>query len=149
MNQHVKVALLRDGAVMPTHGSDAAAGFDLHACTYKRVVVEPGDTAMIPTGLAMEIPPGWCGLILPRSSWAKMGVNTLLPPIDSDYRGEVQILLSNSMDFDLCLHPGDRCAQIVFVPHLTAMRRVEVAELSQTQRGAGGFGSTGGLPKWR
>lgn len=142
----VKIALVHPDAKMPTRGSEDAAGFDLYARIERKRFVEPGETVKVPTGLCMEIPRGWMGLILPRSGWAVEGVDTRHPPIDADYRGEVHILLSNS-GWDKVIHPGERCAQIVFVPHLAFVRKVELAELSETRRGTGGFGSTGGAPQ--
>ena len=141
----IRVKKLREGAVIPTYGSQAAAGADLYACIEASVEINPGQTVMIPTGLAMEIPFGHAGLIFARSS---MGAKRGLAPankvgvIDADYRGEFMVALHNHGTQAQMVEPGERVAQLVIVPVVTP-GFAEVEELSDTARGAGGFGSTG------
>lgn len=141
----IRVKILREGAVLPTYGSAGAAGADLYACLTEPVTIEPGRTAFVPTGLAMEIPSGCAGLIYARSGMAckqdlapanKVGV------IDSDYRGEFLIALHNHGGETRTVHHGDRVAQLVVTPILRPCY-VEGESLDETLRGAGGFGSTG------
>ena len=144
-NIQVKVKKLKEGAVMPTRGTEYAAGSDLYACIDSPVVIAPHETVMIGTGLAMEIPAGYAGLIYARSGLAskkglapanKVGV------IDADYRGEVMVALHNHSNASVTIDPQERIAQLVITPYLTAHFE-ETSELSETVRGAGGFGSTG------
>ncbi len=141
----LKVKKLAEGAVLPTYGSDLAAGADLHACTGHDVGIPAGETRMIRTGIAVEIPEGYVGLVFARSGIAsrrgiapanKVGV------IDADYRGEVMVALHNHSQFDAVIEDGERIAQLVIVPYLT-VDYTWSEELSDTERGAGGFGSTG------
>ena len=141
----IPVKKLKSNAILPTYGSPEAAGADLYACLDAPVVIGPGKTAFIPTGLAMEIPRGYAGLAYARSGLAckqdlapanKVGV------IDSDYRGEFMIALHNHGPQSRTVSHGDRIAQLVITPVYTP-GFMEVSELSDTQRGAGGFGSTG------
>jgi len=141
----IPVKKLKSNAILPTYGSPEAAGADLYACLDAPVVIGPGETAFIPTGLAMEIPRGYAGLAYARSGLAckqdlapanKVGV------IDSDYRGEFMITLHNHGSQSRTVSHGDRIAQLVITPIYTP-GFMEVSELSDTQRGAGGFGSTG------
>ena len=143
--QDLKVKLLRKGAKMPTYGTEFAAGADLYACLEEAVTVKPHETKLIPIGIAMEIPEGLVGLIYARSGLAskrglapanKVGV------IDSDYRGEIMVALHNHGTAPQTVGMGERIAQIVFAPYYAAEFTV-VDELSDTVRGAGGFGSTG------
>jgi len=139
------VKKLRPNAVVPTYGSAGAAGADLYACLEDSVEIRPGTTVMIPTGLAMEIPAGYVGLIYARSS---MGVKRGLAPankvgvIDSDYRGEFMVALHNHGTQPQTVTHGERIAQLLITPVYTP-GFAEVEELSDTQRGSGGFGSTG------
>lgn len=143
--ENIKVKKLRDNATLPTYGSEYAAGADLHACIDSTQGLKPGETVKIPTGIAMEIPEGYVGLIYARSGLAsdrglapanKVGV------VDSDYRGEIQVALHNHSDSYKEIEPNERIAQIVIAPYVAA--NFEVAEeLSDTTRGEGGFGSTG------
>lgn len=141
----IAVKKLREQAILPTYGSAEAAGADLYACLEKDVVIEPGKTVLIPTGLAMEIPKGHAGLIFARSS---LGAKRGLAPankvgvIDSDYRGEFMVALHNHGQETQTVCHGERVAQLVIVPVLTP-GFTEVEELTDTQRAAGGFGSTG------
>ncbi len=141
----LKVKKLNLAAVLPKYGSAFAAGADLYACLPSPVLIAPHATALIPTGLAMEIPQGAVGLVYARSGLAlkrdlapanKVGV------IDSDYRGEVMVALHNHGETPQQIEHGERIAQLVLTPYFTA--DIEEADaLSETERGAGGFGSTG------
>lgn len=141
----VEIKKLKDGARIPTYGSKYAAGADLYACLESDVTVAPHATVMIPTGLAMELPVGYAGLIYARSGLAskkglapanKVGV------VDSDYRGEVMVALHNHSEQAQTVSDGERIAQMVITPYLAA-DFVVAEELSSTVRGEGGFGSTG------
>ena len=141
----IRVKKLHENAILPTYGSEEAAGADLYACLEESVTVEPGATAWIPTGLAMEIPKGCAGLIYARSGLAckkglapanKVGV------IDSDYRGPVTVVLFNHGNEPQTVSHGERIAQMVITPVLTPAYEV-IDDLSDTGRGQGGFGSTG------
>ena len=141
----VSVKKLRSHAVLPTYGSAQAAGADLRACLDQDVTIAPGETVFLPTGLAMEIPLGYAGLVHARSGLAskrglapanKVGV------IDSDYRGEITVALHNHGSQPQTVSHGDRIAQLLIVPVL-APPFEEAEALSDTDRGTGGFGSTG------
>ncbi len=141
----IAVKKLRQAAVLPTYGSEQAAGADLYACIDQPVQIRPGETAFIPTGLAMEVPEGCAGLVYARSGLAckkglapanKVGV------IDSDYRGEVTVALHNHGSQAQTIVSGDRIAQLLITPVYTP-GFTEVSELTDTDRGSGGFGSTG------
>ena len=141
----VKIKKINDGATVPTYGSKYSAGADLYACLESDVTVAPHETVMIPTGLAMELPVGYAGLIYARSGLAskkglapanKVGV------VDSDYRGEVKVALHNHSEQAQTVSNGERIAQMVITPYLAA-NFVVAEELSSTVRGEGGFGSTG------
>lgn len=132
-------------AVVPTRSTAGAAGYDMCACLEVPVTVYPGETVMIPTGIAMEIPLGVAGLIFPRSGMAsKRGLAPAnkVAVIDPDYRGEIFIALLNHGKVHQVVQPGDRIAQMLFVPYF-APELEEVDTLTETQRGTGGFGSTG------
>lgn len=142
---NIKVKKLNPAATLPTYGSEYAAGADLYACIDAPVTINPHETKMIQTGLAMEIPAGYAGLIYPRSGMAskrglapanKVGV------VDPDYRGEFMVALHNHSEVSQTVEPNERIAQLVITPFLTASFE-ECAELSDTVRGEGGFGSTG------
>ena len=141
----IRVKKLRENAILPTYGSEWAAGADLYACLDEEVVIPAGETRFIPTGLSMEVPAGCAGLIYARSS---MGTKRGLAPankvgvIDSDYRGEVKVVLYNHSKEDQTIVPGDRIAQLLITPVLQPVYE-EAEELSDTSRGQGGFGSTG------
>ncbi len=141
----VAVKKLKENAILPTYGSACAAGADLYACLDGDLTVAPGTTAFVPTGLAMELPTGYVGLIYARSGLAckrdlapanKVGV------IDSDYRGEFIVALHNHGQHPQTISHGERVAQLVITPVLN-VAFTEADELSDTQRAAGGFGSTG------
>ena len=132
-------------AVVPARSTPGAAGYDMCACLEVPVTIYPGETVMIPTGISMEIPLGVAGLIFPRSGMAsKRGLAPAnkVAVIDPDYRGEIFIALLNHGKVHQVVQPGDRIAQMLFVPYF-APELEEVEALSDTQRGAGGFGSTG------
>ena len=141
----VRIKKLKDNAVIPSYGSECAAGADLYACINDPVTIEPGQTILVPTGLAMELPDGYAGLIYARSGLAtkkglapanKVGV------IDSDYRGEVMVALHNHSNENASIEPQERIAQLVITPYITGAFQI-ADELDDTVRGAGGFGSTG------
>lgn len=146
MIPEMKICKLDPAAILPTYATAGSAGADLYALPVgDPVVVGPGETAFLRTGLAAAIPAGYVGLIFARSGLAckrglapanKVGV------IDSDYRGEWMIALHNHGDSPQIVNPGDRIAQFVLVPVLTPLM-VEVDSLDETARGVGGFGSTG------
>ena len=141
----IKVKLLRPGAKLPTYGTEFSAGADLYACLEEDVVIAPGETKKIPTGIAMELPVGFAGLIYARSS---MGTKKGLAPankvgvVDSDYRGEFLVFLHNHGPEPQTICGGDRIAQLLVTPVFTP-GFIESEELSDTLRGDGGFGSTG------
>ncbi len=141
----IRVKKLHPKAVLPTYGSKAAAGADLYACLEEAVTIGPGEIFWVPTGIALEVPAGCAGLVYARSS---MGAKRGLAPankvgvVDSDYRGEIRVVLLNHSKEPQTLLPGERVAQFVITPVLQPQYE-EVTELSDTDRGAGGFGSTG------
>jgi dUTP pyrophosphatase len=144
----IRYKVLKHGAQPPAYMTAWAAGMDLFACLptgLKLMLVRPGDRVHVPTGVALEIPPGYEGQIRPRSGWAaKHGVTVLNAPgtVDADYRGEIGVVLINHGDRTLEIQSGERIAQLVIAP----VERVQLEcaeELSDTTRGTGGFGSTG------
>lgn len=141
----INIKKLNEKAIIPTYGSEYAAGADLYACMEDTVTIAPGETAFIHTGIAMEIPTGFAGLVYARSGLAskkglapanKVGV------IDADYRGEIMVALHNHSLTPATIESGERIAQLVITPYITGVFH-PVEELSDTVRGAGGFGSTG------
>ena len=141
----VRVKILKEGAKLPTYGSAQAAGADLYARLEEPVTIGSGETAFIPTGIALEVPVGCAGLIYARSGLAckrglapanKVGV------VDSDYRGEIIVALHNHGKAPQTVENGERVAQFVITPVLTPAYEM-VEELSDTARNQGGFGSTG------
>ena len=141
----VRVKRLTQGAKLPTYGSAEAAGADLYACLEEAVTIHPGETAFIPTGIALEVPKGCAGLVYARSGMAakrglapanKVGV------IDSDYRGEIKVVLLNHGPVPQVVENGERIAQFLITPVLQPAY-VEAEDLSDTERNIGGFGSTG------
>lgn len=141
----VKFVKLDQRATVPTYGTEFSAGADLYNLQGEDVVIPPHATVMIHTGLAVELPEGYCGLIFARSGLAskrglapanKVGV------VDSDYRGEWMVALHNHSDKEATVEGGERIAQAVIVPYVRADFE-EADSLSDTDRGAGGFGSTG------
>jgi dUTP pyrophosphatase len=141
----MKILRLREGAVIPQYQTVGAAGFDLCAAIDEPVTMRPGDIRPFPTGIGVEIPEGYELQIRPRSGLAYKSRVTMLNgvgTIDSDFRGEMHVLLMNYGDKDFVVEPGMRIAQGV-VARYERIEWVEVDELSETERGAGGFGSTG------
>ena len=141
----VAVKKLDERAVLPTYGSDYAAGADLYALCDEEITFAPHETKLIKTGLAMEIPEGYAGLIYARSGLASK--RSLAPAnkvgvVDADYRGEVMVALHNHSDKPQTIAPMERIAQLVIAPFLKA-EFTQTEELSSTVRGVGGFGSTG------
>ena len=141
----VKIKKLRDNAIVPTYGTEFAAGADLYAAIDEAVTIEPGETKLIPTGFAFEIPAGYAGFVYARSGLAckrglapanKVGV------VDADYRGEVMVALHNHSAIEQSISAGERIAQLVVAPFLKVDFE-EAETLSDTVRGEGGFGSTG------
>ncbi|NMM44877.1 dUTP diphosphatase [Rhodospirillaceae bacterium KN72] len=134
-----------EGLSLPTYGSEQAAGCDLLAAVTEDVVLAPGGRAIVPTGLKIALPPGYEAQVRPRSGLAaKNGVTVLNSPgtVDSDYRGEVGVILINHGDRDFTVERGMRIAQMVVAPVLHVAWH-ETADLDDTARGEGGFGSTG------
>ena len=141
----MQIKKLSQGAKLPTYGTDLSAGADLSACLEEAVTIMPGQTVLLSLGFAAAVPQGYAGLVFARSGLAskrglapanKVGV------IDSDYRGEICVGLYNSSDVPFTVHRGDRIAQLMFAPVYTAAF-TEVDSLDETERGEGGFGSTG------
>ncbi len=141
----VKIKKLKENARLPAYGTEYSAGADLCVCTDEPIRIGPGETALVPTGLAAAIPAGYAGLIFARSGLAtkrglapanKVGV------IDADYRGEIMVSLHNHSGEAQSVEPYERVAQLVIVPFLKASF-AESDTLDETARGAGGFGSTG------
>lgn len=130
---------------MPSRASDGSAGYDLRAAVDGPVEIAPGERRLVPTGIAVELPRGWEGQVRPRSGLAlRHGVTVLNAPgtIDSDYRGEIGVLLVHLGREPYVLRRGDRIAQLVLAPVAEAEWE-EVDELGSTERSGGGFGSTG------
>ena len=144
MINKLKIKKLNENAIIPTYGTEFSAGADLYALLNKEIEIQPGETVIIPTGLAMEIPHGYVGLIYARSS---LGTKKGLAPankvgvIDADYRGEIKVVLYNQSNSIQTISPNERIAQIVFTPFLK-VDFIETDELDETDRGSGGFGST-------
>ena len=141
----IRVKKVRENAILPTYGSAEAAGADLYACLDAEITIAPGAQVFVPTGLAMEIPKGYAGLIYARSGLAckrglapanKVGV------VDSDYRGEFMVVLHNHGSEPQTIGHGERIAQLVVTPVITPGFSL-VEELTDTVRAGGGFGSTG------
>ena len=132
---------------LPAYETDGAAGMDLRAAVAEDapVTIRPGARALVPTGLSIAVPPGHEAQIRPRSGLAlKKGITCLNTPgtVDSDYRGEVAVIVANLGEEDFVIRRGDRIAQMVIAPYVRA-KWEEVSDLEETSRGAGGFGSTG------
>ena len=143
--ESIRVKILKQGATLPTYGTAEAAGADLYACLDEKLTIAPGESAFIPTGIALEVPKGCAGLIYARSGMAckrglapanKVGV------VDSDYRGEITVVLHNHGQAPQEIENGERIAQFIITPVLTPAYEV-ADELSDTLRNTGGFGSTG------
>lgn len=141
----LRIKKLREEAVLPERKTPGSAGYDLCACVAADFTIEPGELAIFPTGLAAEVPEGCAGLIFTRSGLGvKHGITVAngVGVIDSDYRGEIHVGLRNSSKTAYTVSPGERIAQMIIMP-VCLPEVQEIEELSETQRGAGGFGSTG------
>ena len=135
-----------DGLPLPERASHGSAGYDLRAAVTREQVLGPGERALVPTGIVLELPPGWEGQVRPRSGLAmRHGITLPNSPgtIDSDYRGEIGVLLMNLGTDSFTVRRDDRIAQIVFAP-AAEVTWIETDELEESDRGAGGFGSSGG-----
>lgn len=141
----VAITRLRDDARLPTQAYEGDAGLDLAAC--EGVTLDPGERAVVPTGIAVEIPEGYAGFVQPRSGLAaRNGIGIVNAPglIDSGYRGEIRVVLVNLDPREpYTVEPGARIAQLVIAP-VASVRVVETAELAASERGARGFGSSAG-----
>ncbi len=146
MTYQIPTKLLTDTATLPTYGSEEAAGMDLHVDlggTGEKAALLPGERRLFKTGISVALPARFYGRIAPRSGLAyKKGIDVMAGVIDSDYRGEIGVILINHGDDDFQINHGDRIAQMIITPYHTAMPE-PVEELPDTERGAGGFGSTG------
>ncbi|MCW7504268.1 dUTP diphosphatase [Leptospira paudalimensis] len=142
---HLQIQILREGAVVPEYKTVGSAGMDLSACLSENLLLPKGEVVLVPTGLAMAIPDGYEGQIRPRSGFSTKQ-RIIMPncpgTIDSDYRGEILIPLLNLSGSDYLLEPGTRVAQMVIQAVVKFPIQV-VTELGSTERGTGGFGSTG------
>jgi dUTP pyrophosphatase len=144
-NITIKIKRLRSEAVLPAYMSQHAAGMDLFACPDEEMIVNPGCRAIVPTGIAIAIPVGYEGQVRPRSGLAlHRGVTLVNTPgtIDSDYRGELGIIIINHGNEDFIVTAGDRIAQLVIAPVQKAILE-QVEQLDATERNDGGFGHTG------
>ena len=141
----IRIKKINENAKMPTYGSEYAAGADLYALLDEAIEIKPHETFLVHTGISVEIPEGYCGLIFARSS---MGAKRGLAPankvgvIDAVYRGEIMVALHNHSEASATVEPLERIAQLAIVPFLKA-EFVEADELSDTVSGVGGFGSSG------
>ena len=152
MTNHIKVRITRvtpsnQGleVPLPAYATEGSAGMDICAAVLNDTIIPPGETLLIPTGFSIELPPGFEGQVRPRSGLAiKHGIGILNAPgtIDSDYRGEVKVILSNFSRNPFTIRRGDRIAQLV-IASFSRVEWVEVERLESTDRGAGGFGHTG------
>lgn len=150
MNSNVKVRIARINAdlsdiPLPAYATEGSSGMDIHAAVESEMTVKPGETVLVPSGFQIEIPQGFEAQVRPRSGLAiKHGIGILNAPgtIDSDYRGEVKIILTNLGKHDFVIRRGDRVAQLVICPVVRAQWE-EVKSVDRTNRGSGGFGHTG------
>ena len=142
---NIRYKKLNDLAKVPTRGSEYAAGYDLYAATDREISLFPHTTQLIGTGLAFELPDGYFGAVYARSGLAsKKGLRpaNCVGVVDSDYRGEVMVALHNDSDHIMTIDAGERIAQLVLMPYVN-MTFEQIEELNTTNRGEGGFGSTG------
>lgn len=145
MSNTIKIQKLNPNAIIPTRGSEEAAGYDLYACLDRPIYIPPHETVKVGTGIAIELPSGTFGAIFARSGLAtKQGLRpaNCVGVCDSDYRGEYIVAMHNDSDMEKQIWPNDRIAQLVVMPYV-AVEFQEVESLNETERGAGGFGSTG------
>ncbi len=143
----VKIKKLDSNAVIPTRGSEESAGMDLYSCASDRIIIMPHETVTIHTGIAVEFPKGIFGGIFARSGLSckkGLALANKVGVVDSDYRGEVIVALHNDSDVPQTIEPMERVAQLILLPYIP-IELEEVEELSDTERGTGGFGSTGGF----
>lgn len=141
----IKIKKMNDLAIIPTRGSEYSAGVDLHTCISEPIYISPHETIKIDTGIAVELPNGTFGAIFARSGLAtKEGLSPAnkVGVIDSDYRNSIIVALHNHSNVSRVINPGERIAQLVVIPYVPIEFK-EVNELSETNRGFGGFGSTG------
>ena len=145
LNEKVKIKKVKENAKIPTYGTENAAGADIYACIEESMTFAPHETKMVPTGLSFELPVGYAGLIYARSGLAskrdlapanKVGV------VDSDYRGEVMVVMHNHGEKEQTIEPMERIAQFIITPYLKA-EFIETEDLEDSERGANAFGSTG------
>ena len=143
----VKIKKLNPNAHIPTKGSDKAAGYDLYACIEEAIEIQPQKMAKIGTGIAITPPEGYFGAIFARSGLStKRGLRpaNCVGACDEDYTGEYIVVLYNDSNTIQTVEPGERIAQLIFLPYIS-VNMIEVNELEETERGDGGFGSTGTL----
>ena len=141
----IQIKKLKENAVIPTRGSALAAGYDLYACLDEAITIPAGETAKVGTGLSVAVPDGYFGAVFARSGLAaKEGLRpaNCVGVCDSDYRGEYIVALHNDSAIARTVTPGERIAQLVIMPFLS-VEFEEADVLSETERGSGGFGSTG------
>ena len=145
LNVRIKRLPHAQGLELPRYETELAAGCDVRAAVTEPLTLKPGERFMVPTGIAIAMPPGWEAQMRPRSGLAaKHGISCVNAPgtIDADYRGELKVILINHGSDDFTINRGDRIGQMVFAPVFQAVFE-EVEELDETVRGSGGFGSTG------
>lgn len=141
----LKVEKIKDNATIPTRGSKEAAGVDLYACIDEPITIQPGEVAKIGTGLKIAVPDGYFGAIFARSGLAtkeQLAPANCVGVCDSDYRGEYIVAVINNGNYERTIIPGERIAQLVIIPYLPIIFE-ETKSLDETERGEGGFGSTG------
>lgn len=141
----IKIKKLSEKAIVPARATEGSAGMDLCACIEEGITLKGGETALIPTGIAAQIPSGFGLFIFPRSGLSiKHGIGLLnsVGVVDSDYRGEIKVGVINQISESYTIEPGERIAQMVLMPVALA-NTVVVDSLEETDRGDGGFGSTG------
>lgn len=141
----IKIKKLKENAIVPTRGSEKSAGYDLYACIENPILIRPHETVMIGTGLSMELPDRTFGAIFPRSGIsAKRGLAPAnkVGVCDADYRGEYMIAIHNHSNVTQWVNPGERIAQLIIMSYIDITFN-DVDKLSDTERGGGGFGSTG------
>lgn len=141
----LKIKKMRNNAIIPTKGDTEAAGIDLYACIDEPITIASGNTAKIPSGIACEFPKGYFGLVVPRSSVGakrRLQLANTAGIIDNSYRGEILMIFANENKIPQTINPGERLAQMILLPYVT-YNIVETDSLSETERGEGGFGSTG------
>ncbi len=141
----VKIQYLNRAMAKPEYATKGSAGMDLGASIGEPVTIPPGGRMLIPSGIALQIPNGYGGFVFPRSGLSyKKGITmcNCVGVIDSDYTGEIQVAVYNSSNQEYTIHPGDRIAQLVFMP-VEQGELIECDVLEETDRGSGGFGSTG------